>query len=93
MEDKQTETTEAVAAEPAPNHEATPVQAAPLLPAEPLSRAQRRLLRRVYNARSTPVMVDGLAFMTYRQASAYLLKLAGAEREAAYGTMKLAGAR
>jgi hypothetical protein len=54
----------------------------------PLSRPQRRLLKRIYNARTTPIIADELPFLTYREASRYLLSLDDEAREAAYAEMK-----
>lgn len=53
-----------------------------------LARAQRRLLRRIYNGRSVPIVANGIAFLTYKDASRYLLSLAPEAREAAYTAMK-----
>lgn len=53
-----------------------------------LSRPQKRLLKRLYNARTVPVMADERPFLTYREAAHYLLKLDGDAREAAYAQMK-----
>ncbi len=53
-----------------------------------LSRAQRRSLRRSYNGRSVPIIADGRAFLTYREASQYLQSLLPEAREAAYAEMK-----
>jgi hypothetical protein len=53
-----------------------------------LSRPQRRLLRRVYNGRTEPVMADGKPFLTYRLARDYLEALTPEERDAAYLEMK-----
>ncbi|WP_232493048.1 hypothetical protein [Novosphingobium kaempferiae] len=53
-----------------------------------LSRPQRRLLRRIYNGRTEPIVVEGLAFLTYKEASRYLLTLTEEAREAAYQEMK-----
>lgn len=53
-----------------------------------LTRAQNRLLRRIYNGRSVPITVDGLHFLTYRDASQYLKSLAPQARDAAYAKMK-----
>ena len=55
---------------------------------EQLSRAQRRSLRRIYNGRSVPIIADGRAFLTYKDASQYLQSLAGEARDAAYADMK-----
>lgn len=57
-----------------------------------LSRPQRRLLRRIYNGRTEPVVVDGKPFVTFRDASRYLLSLPDDAREAAYLEMKRQGA-
>jgi hypothetical protein len=56
-----------------------------------LSRPQRRLLRRIYNGRSVPILVDGKAFLTYKEASQYLQSLALEARDAAYAEMKAQG--
>lgn len=53
-----------------------------------LERPQRRLLRRLYNGRTVPVIADGRPFLTYKSASAYLLSLPPEAREAAYAQMK-----
>jgi hypothetical protein len=53
-----------------------------------LSRSQRRSLRRIYNGRSVPIIADGRAFLTYRDASQYLQSLAPEARDAAYAEMK-----
>ena len=53
-----------------------------------LSRPQRRLLRRIYNGRTVPIIADGRAFLTYKQASQYLQSLTHDAREAAYADMK-----
>ncbi|MBB4857326.1 hypothetical protein HNO88_000633 [Novosphingobium chloroacetimidivorans] len=53
-----------------------------------LSRTQRRLLRRIYNGRSVPIVADGRPFLTYKEASRYLQSLAPQAREAAYAQMK-----
>ncbi|CCA90136.1 MULTISPECIES: hypothetical protein [unclassified Novosphingobium] len=53
-----------------------------------LGRPQRRLLRRIYNGRTVPIIVDGQSFLTYKQASRYLLSLLPDAREKAYVEMK-----
>lgn len=53
-----------------------------------LSRPQRRLLRRIYNGRTVPIVVDGRPFLTFREASRYLLTLAPEARDAAYLAMR-----
>ena len=55
---------------------------------QPLSRPQRRLLRRIYNGRTVPIMADGRPFVTYKEASRYLVSLPPEPREAAYAQMK-----
>jgi hypothetical protein len=56
-----------------------------------LARAQKRLLKRLYNGRTIPVVVEGRAFLTYRDATRYLLSLGPVAREAAYLAMKAQG--
>ena len=53
-----------------------------------LDRPQRRLLRRIYNGRTVPIIVDGRPFLTYKEASGYLLSLPADAREQAYQAMK-----
>jgi hypothetical protein len=53
-----------------------------------LDRSQRRLLRRIYNGRTVPIIVDGRRFLTYKEASRYLLSLTAEAREKAYADMK-----
>jgi len=53
-----------------------------------LTRTQRRLLRRIYNGRTVPIMVDDRPFLTYKEASRYLQSLAPDAREAAYAQMR-----
>ncbi|WP_416463914.1 hypothetical protein [Sphingomonas sp. VDB2] len=53
-----------------------------------LSRPQKRLLKRLYNGRTVPVMADDRPFLTYKEALRYLLSLAIDTREAAYAQMK-----
>lgn len=53
-----------------------------------LTRTQNRLLRRIYNGRSTPIVVDERQFLTYKEASLYLRSLAPEAREAVYAEMK-----
>jgi hypothetical protein len=53
-----------------------------------LSRTQRRLLRRIYNGRSVPIIADGRPFLTYKDARQYLEALAREARDAAYAEMK-----
>ena len=53
-----------------------------------LSREQRRLLRRIYNGRTVPILMEGNAFLTFKQASRYLQSLVGEARDTAYAEMK-----
>lgn len=55
---------------------------------EALSRPQHRLLRRIFNARTTPIVVEGSALLTYRDASRYLLSLPVDARDIAYAAIK-----
>lgn len=56
-----------------------------------LSRPERRLLRRIYNGRSVPIVADGRPFLTFKEASRYLQSLPAEAREAAYLQMKAQG--
>jgi len=56
-----------------------------------LSRPQRRLLRRVYNGRTAPIIADGKPFLTYKAARQYLQSLSPEARDAAYLDMKNQG--
>ncbi len=57
--------------------------------AEPaLGRTERRLLRRIFNGRTVPIIADGKPFLTYKEASRYLLSLTDAARERAYAQMR-----
>ncbi|WP_395327271.1 hypothetical protein WBP06_10580 [Novosphingobium sp. BL-8H] len=58
-------------------------------PEQSLGRTQRRLLRRVFNGRTVPVVVDDKPFLTYKEAARYLLSLPVEERDAAYDAMKV----
>ena len=49
-----------------------------------LGRAQRRLLRRIFNGRTAPVIAEGRPFLTYKEASRYLLSLAPEARDQAF---------
>lgn len=53
-----------------------------------LTRGQNRLLRRIYNGRTVPIVADGRPFLTYKAASLYLRSLTPEAREAAYAEMK-----
>lgn len=53
-----------------------------------LSRAQNRLLRRIYNGRTIPIFVDGKAFLTFKDAGRYLRALAPDDRDRACAEMK-----
>lgn len=55
-----------------------------------LGRTQRRLLRRIYNGRTVPLMADGKPFLTYKEAARYLLSLSVEARASVYEEMKLA---
>jgi len=46
------------------------------------------LLRRIFNGRTVPIFVDGQPFLTYKEASRYLLSLAHDGREKAFLDMK-----
>jgi hypothetical protein len=56
-----------------------------------LDRPQRRLLRRIFNGRTVPIVADGRPFLTYKEASRYLLSLGAEARDAAYLEMKAQG--
>jgi hypothetical protein len=53
-----------------------------------LSRSQRRLLCRIYNGRTVPIIADGRPFLTYKDATQYLHSLAAEARDAAFLEMK-----
>ena len=53
-----------------------------------LSRPQRRLLRRIFNGRTVPLVVDGQPFLTYKEANRHLSALEPDERDAAYASLK-----
>lgn len=55
---------------------------------EALGRAERRLLRRIYNGRTVPIVVGGRAFLKYKEAAVFLQGLEAEERAAAYAKMK-----
>ncbi|MBX9662002.1 MAG: hypothetical protein K5Q19_01575 [Novosphingobium sp.] len=57
-------------------------------PDEALGRAERRFLRRLFNGRTVPITADGRPFLTYKEASRYLLSLAPEARAQAYAQMK-----
>lgn len=46
------------------------------------------MLCRIFNGRTVPILVDGQPFLTYKEASRYLLSLAHDEREKAYLEIK-----
>lgn len=50
------------------------------------------MLRRIYNGRTIPIIVGGLPFLTYKEASRYLLSLPPEARDQAYAEMKSAAA-
>jgi hypothetical protein len=58
-----------------------------------LSRAQRRLLKRIYNGRTDPIVTGDRPFLSYGQAVTYLQSLPPEAREAAYADMKAQGKR
>ena len=53
-----------------------------------LSRPQKRLLKRLYNGRTVPVIADERPFLRYKDAARYLLSLDLDARAAAYAQMK-----
>ena len=53
-----------------------------------LSRPQRRLLRRIFNGRTVPLVVDGQPFLTYKEANRHLSALEPDERDVVYALMK-----
>ena len=53
-----------------------------------LTRPQKRFLKRLYNGRTIPVIVERKPFLTYRDATRFLLALPPDAREAAYAVMK-----
>lgn len=56
-----------------------------------LSRPQRRLLRRIFNGRTLPIVADGRSFLTYKEASGHLQSLGPEARDAAYAELKAFG--
>ncbi|WP_444611368.1 hypothetical protein [Blastomonas fulva] len=46
------------------------------------------MLRRIFNGRTVPVFVDGRPFLTYKEASRYLLSLADDDRQKAFLDMR-----
>lgn len=57
-----------------------------------LNRTQRRRLRRIYNGRTVPIIVDGRSFLTFKEASRYLLTLTIEAREKACAEMSSSAA-
>ena len=53
-----------------------------------LGRTERRLLRRIFNGRTVPIVADERRFLTYKEASRYLLSLPLEAREKAYVQMR-----
>lgn len=53
-----------------------------------LGRSQRRSLRRIYNGRKAPILVDGTPFLTYKEAVRFLLSLTPDSRERAFAQMR-----
>ncbi|WP_298287300.1 hypothetical protein [Novosphingobium sp.] len=58
-----------------------------------LGRSQRRLLRRIFNGRTEPIVVDGQPFLTFKAASRFLLALTPDAREQAFVQMRSAAVR
>lgn len=56
--------------------------------ASPVGRTQRRLLRRIYNGRTVPIIANGKDFLTYKDAVKHLEALEADAREAVYEEMK-----
>ena len=56
--------------------------------ASPIGRTQRRLLRRIYNGRTVPIIADGQDFLTYKAAIKYLEALEPDARDVVYEEMK-----
>ncbi|CCW19583.1 hypothetical protein EBBID32_39510 [Sphingobium indicum BiD32] len=56
--------------------------------ASPIGRTQRRLLRRIYNGRTVPIIADGKGFLTYKDALKYLEVLEVDARDTVYEEMK-----
>ena len=53
-----------------------------------LSRPQRRFLRRIFNGRTVPLVVDGTAFLTYREARQQLLSVPPEARAVLYAALR-----
>lgn len=53
-----------------------------------LTRPQRRLLRRIFNGRTVPLVAAGSSFLTYKDASRHLESLPPQARDAAYAELK-----
>ena len=53
-----------------------------------LTRPQRRLLRRLFNGRTVPIVADGKPFLTYKEASGHLQLLSPEARDAACVELK-----
>jgi aspartate aminotransferase-like enzyme len=53
-----------------------------------LGRTERRYLRRVFNGRQTPFTTGNHEFLTFKDASRYLLSLGAEDRAAAYQEMR-----
>ena len=62
-------------------------------PDQALSRAHRRLLRRICNGRTVPLLLDGHAFLTYRETSRYVLSLPPEARDGAVMALKRCAAQ
>lgn len=53
-----------------------------------LGRSERRLLCRIYNGRTVPIIADGRPFLTYQEARRYLLSLTPDARQNACAQMQ-----
>ena len=74
-----------ISPKPHPHNRTTPITEDP---DQALGRAERRLLRRIFNGRTVPIVVDGRAFLTYKEASRYVLSLPLEARDQACAEMK-----
>ena len=54
----------------------------------PLTRAQNRFLRRIFNGRTIPIVIGGRHLATCKDAGRYLLSLDFPDREQAYAEIK-----
>ncbi len=53
-----------------------------------VTRPQRRMLRRIFNSRTQPLLADGHALLTYKDALRHLATLPPEAREAVYQDLK-----